>query len=47
MATVVMEMALPVGSTPPLHVHHDLDDTWYIGTPASERVVPPSPAFPP
>jgi mannose-6-phosphate isomerase-like protein (cupin superfamily) len=27
---VVMEMTLPVGSTPPLHVHHDLDDTWYI-----------------
>jgi len=21
---------LPVGSSPPLHVHDDLDDTWYI-----------------
>ena len=30
METVVLEMTLPVGSTPPLHVHHDLDDTWYI-----------------
>ena len=30
MTTVVMEMTLPVGSTPPLHVHHNLDDTWYI-----------------
>jgi mannose-6-phosphate isomerase-like protein (cupin superfamily) len=30
MTTVVLEMTLPVGSTPPLHVHHDLDDTWYI-----------------
>jgi mannose-6-phosphate isomerase-like protein (cupin superfamily) len=29
-ATVVMEMTLPVGSAPPLHVHHNLDDTWYI-----------------
>ena len=23
-------MILPVGSAPPLHVHDDLDDTWYI-----------------
>ena len=27
METVVLEMTLPVGSAPPLHVHHDLDDT--------------------
>ncbi len=30
MDTVVLEMTLPVGSAPPLHVHNDLDDTWYI-----------------
>ena len=30
MDTVVFEMTLPVGSAPPLHVHDDLDDTWYI-----------------
>jgi len=30
MKTVVLEMTLPVGSSPPLHVHHALDDTWYI-----------------
>ena len=30
METVVLEMTLPVGSAPPLHVHDDLDDTWYI-----------------
>ena len=30
METVVLEMTLPVGSAPPLHVHEDLDDTWYI-----------------
>jgi mannose-6-phosphate isomerase-like protein (cupin superfamily) len=30
MDTVVLEMILPVGSAPPLHVHDDLDDTWYI-----------------
>jgi mannose-6-phosphate isomerase-like protein (cupin superfamily) len=30
MATVVLEMTLPLGSAPPLHVHDDLDDTWYI-----------------
>ena len=30
MDTVVLEMTLPPGSSPPLHVHDDLDDTWYI-----------------
>lgn len=30
MQTVVLEMTLPVGSAPPLHVHAELDDTWYI-----------------
>jgi mannose-6-phosphate isomerase-like protein (cupin superfamily) len=30
MDTVVLEMTLPVGSAPPLHVHSNLDDTWYI-----------------
>lgn len=30
MSTVVLEMTLPVGSSPPLHVHDGLDDTWYI-----------------
>ena len=30
MDTVVLEMTLPVGSSPPLHAHHSLDDTWYI-----------------
>lgn len=30
METVVLEMTLPVGSAPPLHVHATLDDTWYI-----------------
>jgi mannose-6-phosphate isomerase-like protein (cupin superfamily) len=30
MDTVVLEMTLPVGSAPPLHIHDDLDDTWYI-----------------
>jgi mannose-6-phosphate isomerase-like protein (cupin superfamily) len=30
MGTVVLEMTLPVGSAPPLHVHDRLDDTWYI-----------------
>jgi len=30
MGTVVLEMTLPVGSSAPLHVHDDLDDTWYI-----------------
>ena len=30
MDTVVLEMTLPVGSSPALHVHDSLDDTWYI-----------------
>ena len=30
METVVLEMTLPVGSSPALHVHKSLDDTWYI-----------------
>ena len=30
MDTVVLEMTLPAGSSPPLHIHDDLDDTWYI-----------------
>ena len=30
MDTVVLEMTLPVGSAPALHIHDDLDDTWYI-----------------
>ncbi|HEX6393432.1 MAG TPA: cupin domain-containing protein [Acidimicrobiales bacterium] len=30
MNTVVFEMTLPVGASPPLHVHDNLDDTWYI-----------------
>jgi mannose-6-phosphate isomerase-like protein (cupin superfamily) len=30
METVVLEMTLPVGSAPPLHIHETLDDTWYI-----------------
>jgi mannose-6-phosphate isomerase-like protein (cupin superfamily) len=30
METVVLEMTLPVGSSPPLHAHHTLDDSWYI-----------------
>ena len=30
MGTVVLEMTLPAGSSPPLHVHDDLDDNWYI-----------------
>src|SRR5262249_19506206 len=105
MDTTTLEMTLPVGSAPPLHVHDNLDDTWYIlegemvvrcgdqeavvgagpwvsmprgvphafrvvgdrearillahdnatfldlirdlGVPATERIVPPAPAFPP
>jgi quercetin dioxygenase-like cupin family protein len=27
---VVLEMTLPVGAAPPLHVHHDLDDSTYV-----------------
>ena len=30
MGTVLLEMTLPVGASPPLHVHDSLDDTWYI-----------------
>ena len=30
MDAVVMEMTLPVGSAPPLHIHDDLDDSWFI-----------------
>jgi mannose-6-phosphate isomerase-like protein (cupin superfamily) len=30
METIVLEMTLPVGSSAPLHVHDDLDDTWYV-----------------
>jgi mannose-6-phosphate isomerase-like protein (cupin superfamily) len=30
MGTVVLEMTLPADSAPPLHIHDDLDDTWYI-----------------
>jgi quercetin dioxygenase-like cupin family protein len=30
MQTVVMEATLPLGGSPPLHVHNDLDDTMYI-----------------
>jgi len=30
METIVLEMTLPVGSTPPLHVHANLDDSWYV-----------------
>lgn len=27
---VVLEMTLPAGAAPPLHVHHDLDDSTYL-----------------
>jgi mannose-6-phosphate isomerase-like protein (cupin superfamily) len=30
MTGVVLEMTLPVGSSAPLHVHENLDDTWYV-----------------
>ncbi|HEX7131452.1 MAG TPA: cupin domain-containing protein [Iamia sp.] len=30
MDTVVLEAVLPVGSSPPMHVHADLDDSWYM-----------------
>ena len=30
MASVVLEMTLPVGHAPALHVHDNLDDTWYV-----------------
>jgi len=30
MASIVLEMTLPVGHAPALHVHDTLDDTWYV-----------------
>jgi mannose-6-phosphate isomerase-like protein (cupin superfamily) len=30
MDTVVLEATLPLGASPPLHVHEDLDDTWFV-----------------
>jgi mannose-6-phosphate isomerase-like protein (cupin superfamily) len=30
MQSVVLEMTLPVGHAPALHVHDTLDDTWYV-----------------
>lgn len=30
MSGVVLEMTLPVGHAPALHVHETLDDTWYV-----------------
>jgi mannose-6-phosphate isomerase-like protein (cupin superfamily) len=27
---VVLEMTLPVGHAPALHVHHTIDDTWFV-----------------
>jgi mannose-6-phosphate isomerase-like protein (cupin superfamily) len=27
---VVLEQTLPVGAAPPLHIHHGLDDSWYL-----------------
>ena len=30
MKSVVLEMTLPVGHSPALHVHDNLDDTWYV-----------------
>lgn len=30
MASIVLEMTLPVGHSPALHVHETLDDTWYV-----------------
>ena len=30
MASVALEMTLPVGHAPALHVHDNLDDTWYV-----------------
>ena len=30
METIVLEMTLPVGASSPLHVHDDLDDSWYV-----------------
>jgi hypothetical protein len=41
METIVMKMTLPVGSSAPLHVHDDLDDTWYILDGAARSVSQP------
>jgi len=30
MRSVVLEMTLPVGHSPALHIHDTLDDTWYV-----------------
>jgi len=30
MQSVVLEMTLPVGHAPALHIHESLDDTWYV-----------------
>ena len=30
MQSVVLEMTLPVGHAPALHIHENLDDTWYV-----------------
>ncbi len=30
MQSVVLEMTLPVGHAPALHVHDNVDDTWYV-----------------
>jgi quercetin dioxygenase-like cupin family protein len=30
MAGIVLEMTLPVGHAPPLHIHDTLDDNWYV-----------------
>ena len=30
MSSLVLEMTLPVGHSPALHVHDTLDDTWYV-----------------
>jgi mannose-6-phosphate isomerase-like protein (cupin superfamily) len=30
MASIVLEMTLPVGHAPAMHVHDALDDTWYV-----------------
>lgn len=29
-ATTVLEMTLPVGAAPPLHIHRDYDDSFYV-----------------
>jgi mannose-6-phosphate isomerase-like protein (cupin superfamily) len=30
MSSIVLELTLPVGHSPALHVHDTLDDTWYV-----------------